>query len=148
MIDLNKVISELESYKNRNYGDLTVFKRAVIDDAIDMLTTEVIDEHEITKVGDITELSTYINQGKRATYLTTDDFLHLIQNCSIGLCCTWSIFKRYLEPSEFELWENDELDMSRFRGHDKNLEDVYLEAKAYKQAYDLICDFCRITENF
>lgn len=138
-VNLKLVIAELEHLKDIS---VNYFARKSLEDAQDMIQ-EAMEENDVTYVSDITELALMIS-GNRFDYLTSAKFRELIQGASIGLCCTFSIFNRYLSESDFELWKNDKLDMSHMQGYDKGLCDVYLEASAYYKGW---CAIERIFRN-
>ena len=111
------------------------FNRASILDAESMIHT-VIKEHGET-VENREELALHISHGMYK-YLDLKKFAKLIGGASLGEVCTHTIFKRYLSEEDFAKWQNDELDMSRMLGWEYDLQDIYLEAKAYVKAWRLI----------
>lgn len=146
MIDLNKIVSDIETYSDKHFDDLSYFNNRVIDDALYLLLDEVMNENDIDYVKDFTELSYYISQCRFERTLTYNDFVELVSGASLGIVGTYETFEKYLKPSDFEKWKNDELDMSKMRGYNKGLCDIYLQAESLYNAYKLIRHFVDIQE--
>lgn len=144
MIDLNKIVSDIENYSDRHFDELSHFNNRVIDDALYLLLDEVMNENDIEYVKDGVELSYYISQCRFNRRLDFNDFLELVSGASLGIVGTSETFKHYLTKEDFEKWKNDELDMTQFLGHKKGLEDIYLQAESLYNAYHLILKFCEI----
>lgn len=136
MIDLNLVLRELNHLKT--IPTESHFNKMVIDDAISIIEDDVIQEYNVTSVNGIKDIIRMFSNKNFDDYLTFNRVLYLVQGASIGLCSTYNIYKRYLSESDFELWKNDKLDLSKFEGHKHDLEDVYLETKALYKAFKLI----------
>lgn len=146
MIDLKKVVADIETYSDKHFNELSHFNNRVIDDALYLLLDEVMNENDIDYVKDFTELSYYISQCRFKRTLTYSDFVELVQGASLGICDTYKIYKRYLSPLEFEAYQNDTLDMSKMNGYKKGLCDIYLQADSLYNAYMLIRHFVDIQE--
>lgn len=136
MIDLNLVLRELNHLKTIPTD--SHFNKMVIDDAVSIIEDDVIQEYNVTSVNGIKDIIRMFSNKNFDDYLTFNRVLYLVQGSSIGLCSTYNIYKRYLSESDFELWKNDKLDLSKFEGHKHSLEDVYLESKALYKAFKLI----------
>lgn len=146
MIDLKKIVADIETYSDKHFNELSHFNNRVIDDALYLLLDEVMNENDIDYVKDFTELSYYISQCRFERTLTYNDFIELVSGASIGICGTYETYKHYLSPLEFEAYQNDTLDMSKMRGYNKGLCDIYLQAESLYNAYMLIRHFVDIQE--
>lgn len=142
MIDLNKIVSAIENYADSQ--ELSHVGKLIVDDALYLLVDEVIGEG-ITEINTIVDLAYHISQCTvQDRGLTFNDFVKLVSGASLGIVGTYETFERYLKPSDFEKWKNDELDMTKFLGHKKGLEDICLQAKYLYEAYHLIIKFCEL----
>lgn len=142
MIDLKKIVSDIEVYKMSH--ELSHNAKLVIEDALYLLEDEVISEG-VTEINGSVDLAYYISQCRvKDRGLIFSDFVELVNGASLGIVGTYETFERYLKPSDFEKWKNDELDMTKFLGHKKGLEDIYLQANFLYDAYHLIIKFCEI----
>ena len=142
MIDLNKVVSAIENYANSQ--ELSHNGKLIVEDALYLLIDEVIDEG-ITEVNTIVDLAYHISQCRVENRgLTFNDFIELVSGASLGIVGTSETFKHCLTKEDFEKWQNDTLDMSKFLGHKKGLEDIYLQALFLYDAYHLIIKFCEL----
>lgn len=146
MIDLKKIVSDIETYSDKHFDELSHFSNRVIDDALYLLLDEVMNENDIEYVKDFTELSYYISQCRFNRTLTYSDFLELVQGASLGIVGTYKTYKHYLSPLEFEAYENDTLDMSKMKGYKNGLCDIYLQTDSLYNAYKLIRHFADIQE--
>ena len=146
MIDLKKIVADIETYSDKHFDELSYFNNRVIDDALYLLLDEVMNENDIEYVKDGVELSYYISQCRFNRRLDFNDFVELVSGASLGIVGTAETFKHYLKPSDFEKWKNDELDMSKMRGYNKGLCDIYLQAESLYNAYKLIRHFVDIQE--
>lgn len=144
MIDLKKIVADIETYSDKYFDELSYFNNRVIEDALYLLLDEVMNENDIDFVQDTIELSYLVSQCRFKRILNFSDFVELVGGASLGIVGTAETFKHYLKPSDFEKWKNDELDMTKFLGHKKGLEDIYLQAESLYNAYHLILKFCEI----
>lgn len=142
MIDLRKIASDIEVYKMSH--ELSHNAKLVIEDALYLLEDEVISEG-VTEVNNAVDIAYYISQCRvKDRGLIFSDFVELVNGASLGIVCTDEIFKHYLTEEDYAKWQNDILDMSKFLGHKKGLEDIYLQANFLYDAYHLIIKFCEI----
>lgn len=142
MIDLKKIVADIEVYKISH--ELSHNAKLVIEDALYLLKDEVISKG-ITEVNGAVDLAYHISQCRiQDRGLTFSDFVELVNGASLGICGTYETFKHYLTEEDFAKWQNDTLDMSKFLGHKKGLEDIYLQANFLYDAYHLIIKFCEI----
>lgn len=142
MIDLNKIVSAIENYADTQ--ELSHMGKLIVDDALYLLIDEVIGEG-ITEVKTTVDLAYHISQCRvKDRGLTFNDFIELVSGASLGIVGTSETFKHYLTKEDFAKWQNDELDMSKFLGHKKGLEDIYLQAEYLYDAYHLILKFCEL----
>ena len=146
MIDLKKIVADIETYSDKHFNELSHFNNRVIDDALYLLLDEVMNENDVDYVKDFTELSYYISQCRFERTLTYNDFVELVSGASIGICGTYETYKHYLSPLEFEAYQNDTLDMSKMRGYNKGLCDIYLQAESICNAYMQLRHFVDIQE--
>lgn len=146
MIDLKKIVADIETYSDKHFDELSHFSNRVIDDALYLLLDEVMNENDIDYVKDFTELSYYISQCRFERTLTYNDFVELVSGASLGIVGTNETYKHYLSPLEFEAYENDTLDMSKMKGYKNGLCDIYLQADSLYNAYKLIRHFVEIQE--
>lgn len=146
MIDLKKIVADIETYSDKHFDELSYFNNRVIEDALYLLLDEVMNENDIDYVKDFTELSYYISQCRFERTLTYNDFVELVSGASIGIVGTYETYKHYLSFSEFEAYQNDTLDMSKMKGYKKGLCDIYLQADSLYNAYMLIRHFVEIQE--
>lgn len=146
MIDLKKIVADIETYSDKHFDELSYFNNRVIEDALYLLLDEVMNENDIDFVKDTTELSYLVSQCRFKRILNFSDFVELVGGASLGIVCTDEIFKHYLKPSDFNDWKNDLLDMSKMKGYKKGLCDIYLQAESLYRAYKLILKFCDIQE--
>lgn len=146
MIDLKKIVSDIETYSDKHFDELSYFNNRVIEDALYLLLDEVMNENDIDFVKDTIELSYLVSQCRFKRILNFSDFVELVGGASLGIVGTYETFKHYLKPSEFSDWENDLLDMSKMKGYKKGLCDIYLQAESLYRAYKLILKFCDIQD--
>lgn len=146
MIDLKKIVSDIETYSDKHFDELSYFNNRVIEDALYLLLDEVMNENDIDFVKDTIELSYIVSQCRFKRILNFSDFVELVGGASLGIVGTYETFKHYLKPSEFNAWENDLLDMSKMKGYKKGLCDIYLQAESLYRAYKLILKFCDIQD--
>ena len=146
MIDLKKIVADIETYSDKHFDELSHFSNRVIDDALYLLLDEVMNENDIDYIKDFTELSYYISQCRFERTLTYNDFVELVSGASLGIVGTNETYKHYLSPLEFEAYENDTLDMSKMKGYKNGLCDIYLQADSLYNAYKLIRHFVEIQE--
>ncbi|HIE2800040.1 TPA: hypothetical protein ACXLHF_003984 [Klebsiella pneumoniae] len=142
MIDLKKIVVAIENYADSQ--ELSHKGKLIVDDALYLLLDEVMDEG-ITEINGAVDLAYHISQCRVENRgLTFSDFVELVNGASLGIVCTDEIFKHYLTEEDYAKWQNDTLDMSKFLGHKKGLEDIYLQAEYLYDAYHLILKFCEI----
>lgn len=142
MIDLNKIVVAIENYADSQ--ELSHMGKLIVDDALYLLVDEVIGEG-ITEIKTTVDLAYHVSQCRVENRgLTFNDFVELVSGASLGIVGTYKTFKRYLTKEDFEKWENDTLDMSKFLGHKKGLEYIYLQAKYLYEGYHLILKFCEL----
>lgn len=142
MIDLKKVKLAIENYADSQ--ELSHNGKLIVDDALYLLIDEVMDKG-ITEVNGAVDLAYHISQCRvKDRGLIFSDFVELVNGASLGIVCTDEIFKRYLTEEDYAKWQNDTLDMSKFLGHKKGLEDIYLQALFLYDAYHLIIKFCEL----
>lgn len=142
MIDLKKIVVAIENYADSQ--ELSHKGKLIVDDALYLLLDEVMDEG-ITEINGAVDLAYHISQCRVENRgLTFSDFVELVNGASLGIVCTDEIFKHYLTEEDYAKWQNDTLDMSKFLGHKKGLEDIYLQAEYLYDAYHLILKFCEL----
>lgn len=142
MIDLKKIVADIEVYKMSH--ELSHNAKLVVEDALYLLEDEVISEG-ITEVNNAVDIAYYISQCRvKDRGLIFSDFVELVNGASIGICGTYETFEHYLSEEDFAKWQNDTLDMTKFLGHKKGLEDIYLQALFLYDAYHLIIKFCEM----
>ena len=125
---------------------MSYFNNRVIEDALYLLEDEVISDG-VTEVNGAVDLAYHISQCRvKDRGLIFSDFVELVNGASLGIVGTYETFEKYLKPSDFEKWKNDELDMSKMRGYNKGLCDIYLQAESLYNAYKLIRHFVDIQE--
>lgn len=142
MIDLNKIVSAIENYADSQ--ELSHMGKLIVDDALYLLIDEVIGEG-VTEIKGIVDLAYHISQCRvKDRGLIFSDFVELVNGASLGIVGTDETFKHYLTKEDYAKWQNDTLDMSKFLGHKKGLEDIYLQAEYLYDAYHLILKFCEL----
>lgn len=142
MIDLKKVKLAIENYADSQ--ELSHNGKLIVEDALYLLVDEIMDKG-ITEVNGAVDLAWHISTCTvQDRGLTFNDFIKLVGGASIGIVGTDKTFKRYLSKEDYEKWQNDELDMSKLLGHNKGLEDIYLQAEFLYDAYHLIIKFCEL----
>lgn len=142
MIDLKKIVVAIENYANSQ--ELSHNGKLIVEDALYLLEDEVISEG-VTEVNTIVDLAYHISQCRvKNRGLTFNDFIELVSGASLGIVGTAETFKHYLTEEDYAKWQTDTLDMSKFLGHKKSLEDIYLQAEYLYDAYHLIIKFCEL----